>query len=279
MKNGILYVVATPIGNLDDISKRGIDTLSEVDIIAAEDTRRSGLFLSRLGIKKPLISYYKEKENARAELIVEKLKKGLNVALISDAGTPCVSDPGAVLVRRAREEGILIFPIPGACAATAAFSVGGLSGGYAFLGFLPSKKRDKATLMSEFKSLPLPLIFYSAPHDVKDDLEFLHGALGARRVYIMREMTKIYEETLCGVLGEIAVPNEKGEFVVVVEGAKKQTADGSATVADELKALFDGGTQAKDAIKTVAKNRKVEKDVVYKEYLRLKAENENFTED
>jgi 16S rRNA (cytidine1402-2'-O)-methyltransferase len=271
MKKGNLYVVATPIGNLGDFSKRGADTLSEVDLIAAEDTRRSGLFLSRLGVKKPLLSYYKEKENSRAELILQKLEEGQNVALICDAGTPCVSDPGAVLVRRAREAGISVFPIPGACAATAAFSVSGLSGGYVFLGFLPPKRRDRTAVVSEFKASALPLIFYSAPHDVKDDLEFLYAELGARRVYIMREMTKIYEETTEGVLGGTFDLNEKGEFVVVVGGAEKRN-DESLTVAEELKALIGAGTPPKDAIKTAAKNRKVEKDVVYKEYLKLKDE-------
>jgi 16S rRNA (cytidine1402-2'-O)-methyltransferase len=269
MKNGTLYVVATPIGNLNDVSKRAIDTLSEVDIIAAEDTRHSGLFLSRLGIKKPLVSYYKEKERVKAEFIVEKLKEGLNVALISDAGTPCVSDPGAVLVGRAREEGAEVFPIPGACAAAAAFSVSGLSGGYAFLGFLPKKKKDKTAFISEFKALTLPLIFYSAPHDVKDDLEFLYGELGARRVYIMREMTKIYEETIEGTLGALPEFNEKGEFVLIVAGAERTT-DESLTVAEELKILLDKGAPPKDAIKTAAKRRGMEKDAVYKEYLRLK---------
>jgi 16S rRNA (cytidine1402-2'-O)-methyltransferase len=280
MKNGTLYVVATPIGNLNDLSKRGIDTLSEVDIIAAEDTRHSGLFLSRLGVKKPLIGYYKERERSRAELILEKLKEGRDVALISDAGTPCVSDPGAVLVRRAREEGISVFPIPGACAATAAFSVSGLSGGYVFLGFLPSKKKDRTALVSEFKASTLPLIFYSAPHDVKGDLEFLYAELGARRVYIMREMTKIYEETIEGVLGEISVPNERGEFVIVVEGAKRQ-ADGdlTLTVGEELNTLLNAGVPPKDAIKIVAKNRKTEKDIVYKEYLKLKDEDKDTDKD
>ncbi|MDR2090164.1 MAG: 16S rRNA (cytidine(1402)-2'-O)-methyltransferase [Clostridiales bacterium] len=270
MKNGILYVVATPIGNLGDISKRGIDTLSEVDLVAAEDTRRSGLLLSRLGIKKPLVGYYKEKENSRAELIIQKLKEGLNAALISDAGTPCVSDPGAVLVRRAREEGIAVFPVPGACAATAAFSVSGLSGGYVFIGFLPRKTRDRSALVSEIKALSLPLIFYSAPHDVNDDLEFLYRSLGARKVYVMREMTKIYEDMTEGVLGEITVSNEKGEFVVIVGGAEVRTGVFEISAGEELQALIDGGAPPKEAIKTVAKNRKVEKDVIYKEYLRIK---------
>lgn len=300
-------MVATPIGNLGDISGRALDTLSSVDIIAAEDTRRSGLMLSRLGIKKPLISYYKEKEKSRAVLIVDRLKEGKTVALISDAGTPCVSDPGAELVRLAREEGIPVSPIPGACAATAAFSVSGIGGngfggcgkhengereyesdggkcgnggrgeglsGYVFIGFLPRKAKDRKSLIGAFVSSPLPLIFYSAPHDAQKDLEFLYGELGARRVYIMREMTKIYEEIITGVLGELLLENPKGEFVVIVEGAGFAPPPSNLTEEEELAELLAGGMSSKEAVKTVAKNRKTAKDVIYKKYSTMKKNDE-----
>ncbi|MDR3263923.1 MAG: 16S rRNA (cytidine(1402)-2'-O)-methyltransferase [Clostridiales bacterium] len=264
---GILYIVATPIGNLGDITQRAAEILGSVDMIAAEDTRHSSVLLGRLGIKKPLISYYKERENSRAEEIIDKLKSGLNIALISDAGTPCVSDPGAVLVRRAHEENINVFPIPGACAAAAAFSVSGLVGGYVFLGFLPDKKKSRTELLSAFKGTKLPLVFYSAPHDVNENLSFLYGELGERRVYIMREMTKIHEEFRSGDLASLRFENPKGEFVLIIDGAPEKTADNDLTAEAELAAYIEQGMPPKDAIKTTAKNRKLEKDVIYKIYL------------
>ncbi|MDR3293966.1 MAG: 16S rRNA (cytidine(1402)-2'-O)-methyltransferase [Clostridiales bacterium] len=267
-KYGTLYVVATPIGNMGDITRRAAEILDTVDLIAAEDTRRSGMLLQKLGIKKPLISYYKGRENQKSDVITEKLKEGLNVALISDAGTPCISDPGAILVERARNEGITVSPIPGASAAATAFSVAGIQSGYIFLGFLPTKQKDRTALMSEYGRLSLPLVFYSAPHDVNGDLDFLYGQLGERRVYIMREMTKIYEEILVGSLSELRSENPRGEYVLIVSGAEKVERT-DLSIEDELKECAAHGMSEKDAVKETAKRRGVPKDVVYKEWLRL----------
>jgi 16S rRNA (cytidine1402-2'-O)-methyltransferase len=268
-----LYVVATPIGNLGDLSERAKKILAAVDVIAAEDTRRALALLGTLGIKKPIIGYYKDKEKSRAEAVIQKLNDGLSVALISDAGTPAVSDPGAVLVRRARESGFSVYPIPGACAAVSAFSVCGINSGYVFLGFLKGGAKSKRAFIEPYKTVPLPLIFYSAPHDINDDLQFLFSELGDRRVYIAREITKIYEEFIEGSLSSLRFDNPRGEFVVIVAGMSAEELREAAPVRDlsgELKRLIDGGTPYREAIKMAAKITGVPKDEAYKEYLRQK---------
>lgn len=271
MERGKLYVVATPIGNLGDITRRAVETLGFVDCIAAEDTRRSGVLLGLLGIKKPLIGYYKGRERTRSLELLERLRGGENVALISDAGTPCVSDPGSLLVRLAREDGIDVLTIPGASAVTAAYSISGLDGGYAFLGFLPGKLKDRESKLSEVRSLSIPLIFYSAPHDVNRDLEFLYGKLGPRRALIMRELTKVFEETLSGSLDSLRMENPRGEFVLIVEGQTAET-DGEARLEplEELKRLLASGADEKEAVKAVSKKVGAPKDEIYKLLLGLK---------
>ncbi|MDR1939854.1 MAG: 16S rRNA (cytidine(1402)-2'-O)-methyltransferase [Clostridiales bacterium] len=271
-KTAALYVVATPIGNLGDLSARALKTLEDVDFIAAEDTRRAAALLNAFGIKKPVIGYYKDKEKSRAEVVLQRLKNGESAALISDAGTPAISDPGAVLVARARDEGIAVYTVPGACAAVAAFSICGLPSGYVFFGFLRGRAKDRRAALEPFKGLALPLIFYSAPHDVNDDLQFLYSELGDRSVYAAREMTKIYEEFIVGTLGGLRFENPRGEFVLIVGGLPKDVAYGGANadVGGVLRRLLDGGTPSKEAIKAAAKAAGLPKDAAYKEYLKIK---------
>jgi 16S rRNA (cytidine1402-2'-O)-methyltransferase len=226
-----LYVVATPIGNMGDITLRALDVLRRVDLVAAEDTRVSGQFLSALGIGKPLISVRAHNEQQGAEGLIEELHMGDAVAYVTDAGTPGISDPGGRLVRAVRDAGLLVTPIPGASAAIAALSVSGLSHGHwLFAGFLPPKAKSRQEALGLMKALPLSLVFYEAPHRVRETLADLTRVLGGnRRIFIGRELTKHFEETAVIRLAEAnawldaSAYHEKGEFVFVVEGAETET--------------------------------------------------------
>lgn len=218
---GKLFIVATPIGNLEDVTVRALRILKEVDLIAAEDTRSSKILLSHYDIKTPLTSFFSAKQSAKAPALIEKLLNGKNVALITEAGTPGISDPGNYLVSAARANGIEIFPIPGPAAITAAVSVSGMhSHTFTFLGFLAPKgsKRNKALrLMAELKN---PIVIYESPHRIKRTLRDLLSVLGNRKIFIAREMTKIYEEYFETDLQEAALLYEKtkprGEFTIIV---------------------------------------------------------------
>src|SRR5512135_564512 len=201
MSKGTLFIVSTPIGNLEDITFRALRILKEVDVIAAEDTRHTLKLLNHFGIAKPLISYWGEKERAKAEEVIGRLIAGLSVALISDAGTPGISDPGSVLIKRAIEENIDIIPIPGPSAHTAALSVSGLpTEEFTFLGFMPSKSGQRQKRLHELKHESRTLIFYEAPHRLLQALEDIREILGERRIALAKEITKIHEEVLRGTL-------------------------------------------------------------------------------
>jgi conserved hypothetical protein TIGR00096 len=216
--SGKLFVVATPIGNLEDITLRAIRTLKECDFILCEDTRRAKILLNHYGIEKPLISYFEGNEEKRIPEVIDLLREGKNIALISDAGTPLISDPGYRLVKRCREEGIDVLPVPGPSAVIAALSVSGLeTDRFMFLGFPPQKIGKRRKLLEEIKDFEGSLVFYLSPYDIKEFLEEVLEILGDRRVCICREMTKFFEEYLCGKLSEVKDKvKEKGEFVVVV---------------------------------------------------------------
>lgn len=222
-----LYVVATPIGNLGDITLRALDVLKRVNCIAAEDTRVTGQLLAALGISKPLLSVREHNERRGAEKLIAKIAAGEAVAYVSDAGTPAISDPGAVLVGAVREAGLSVVPVPGVSAVTAALSAAGFPPGpWLFAGFLPPKQKARRDAIQELKHLPLLLVFYEAPHRVRETLADLAGVLGGeRRVCIARELTKQFEETACMRLDETAAWldasawREKGEFVLMIEGA------------------------------------------------------------
>ena len=216
--SGKLFVVATPIGNLEDITLRAIRTLKECDFILCEDTRRAKILLKHYGIEKPLISYFEGNEEKRIPEVIDLLKEGKNIALISDAGTPLISDPGYRLVKRCREEGIDVLPVPGPSAVIAALSVSGLeTDRFMFLGFPPQKKGKMRKLLENVKDFEGSIVFYVSPYDIREFLEEVLEVLGDRRVCICREMTKFFEEYLYGKLSEVKDKvKEKGEFVVVV---------------------------------------------------------------
>ena len=259
-----LYIVGTPIGNLKDVTERAKETLEKSDFIACEDTRRTAILLGALGIKKPLISYYKQKEREGAEKIVSLLLEGKEISLVSDAGMPVISDPGAILVKEARKAGVKIETVPGPTAVTTAAALAGLDNGFVFLGFLPEKKADKDRRLAPFVNSPLPLAFYAGPHDVKAILDYLLKTLGDRKAYLARELTKLYE-TLTEITLAGGYPEEpRGEYVIIVEGKEETSPYLSLSPEEHLKAYLDAGMDKKSAIKKVAAERSVPKDEIYK---------------
>jgi len=226
---GILYIVATPIGNLQDITQRALDTFAQVDLIAAEDTRHSGLLLSHYGIKKPFFALHDHNEQEKAHILVEKLKQGSHIALISDAGTPLISDPGFHLVRQCREAGIRVVPLPGACAAITALCASGIaSDRFCFEGFLPAKSKARKDKLENIAEEDRTLIFYESTHRILDTLEDMQLVLGEERYIVLaREITKTWETITGNTIKNLREwlledPNRtKGEMVLIVEGKPK----------------------------------------------------------
>jgi 16S rRNA (cytidine1402-2'-O)-methyltransferase len=224
---GTLHVVATPIGNLGDLSARALDVLGSVDAVCAEDTRHTRQLLAHFGLERPLVALHQHNEDAQAAQLVARLQRGESLALVSDAGTPLVSDPGFRLVRAARDAGLRVSPVPGACAAIAALSVAGLaSDRFAFEGFLPAKAGARRERLARLAAETRTLLFYEASHRIEETLEDMVAALGSeRRSVLARELTKLFETVLDGPLASLlaqvrADPNQRrGEFVLVVEGA------------------------------------------------------------
>lgn len=266
---GRLSIVGTPIGNLSDFSPRGVETLQNADYIAAEDTRVTLGLLTRFDIKKPLISYYKPKEQEKSERIIELLLEGSSVALVSDAGMPCISDPGAVLVKKCAERGISVEVIPGCSAAVAAVAVSGLEAGrWVFEGFLPVPKKERTERLDEIKNLTHALVFYEAPHKIKQTLRDLYAALGERPAALCRELTKLHEEIIRAPLGELARYYDgiepRGEYVIVVEGAQIKPSEFTKDQAAQLaKQLADGGEKLSDACREAAKITGIPKREIY----------------
>ena len=226
---GILYIVATPIGNLQDITQRALDTFAQVDLIAAEDTRHSGLLLSHYGIKKPFFALHDHNEQEKVHILVEKLKQGRHIALISDAGTPLISDPGFHLVRQCREAGIRVVPLPGACAAITALCASGIaSDRFCFEGFLPAKSKARKDKLENIAKEDRTLIFYESTHRILDTLEDMQSVLGEERYIVLaREITKTWETITGNTIKNLREwlledPNRtKGEMVLIVEGKPK----------------------------------------------------------
>lgn len=261
----MLYFIATPIGNLKDISYRAVETLNAVDEIACEDTRHSLTLLSAYDIKKPLFSYHKFNEREECEKIVKKLKDGKNIAVISDAGMPVISDPGSVLIAALKENGLDFTVIPGANAALSALILSGFNAEkFCFLGFLPEKKSDRESLLTEYKNVSATLIFYSAPHDVKKDAETLYEILGARKAAAVKEITKIHERVEYFNLKDGFSSEPKGEYVLIVEGALKGAEYADLSEEEHIKMYLDSGMDKKEALKRVAKERGVPKSSLYK---------------
>jgi 16S rRNA (cytidine1402-2'-O)-methyltransferase len=254
---GLLYIVSTPIGNLEDITLRALRVLKEVDVIAAEDTRHSLKLLNHYGISKPMISYWKEKEQVRSDEIMKRLLSGRSVALISDAGTPGISDPGAVLIRKAIEEHIQIIPVPGASAFVTALSLSGLpTDEFTFLGFLPAGTTRRQKVLEELCLERRTLIFYEAPHRIIETLTDMEMIFNGRKIAVAKEITKMHEKIFRGAASEvIAALNRStisGEYVIVVEG---NTAEGKHTVDEVLPEVFSlikKGLGRKEAVRRVS---------------------------
>ena len=267
--SGTLYVVATPIGNLEDISARAIRILGEVDLIACEDTRHTRTLLDRYGIQKPLISYHEHNEPARAKELLGDLQAGKNIALVSDAGTPMIADPGYRLVDQAREQGLSVTPIPGPSALLASLSASGLAtDSFLFHGFLPAKKGQRRKLLEELKTLQATLVFFEAPHRILETLEDVAETLGPRQVVLARELTKIHEEFLRGTPADLRSvleqrPAIKGEITMIVgRGGAAQVDD--TPMGEAVQRLIESGVARMDALKTVARQRGLSKREVYK---------------
>ena len=268
-------IVATPIGNLNDITIRALETLKNVDYIAAEDTRHTLKLLNYFDISKPLISYYKENEKTKSEVIIEKIEEGKNIALVSDAGTPGISDPGEEVIKKAIERNIKVIPIPGACAAINAIICSGFSTKeFEFIGFLSAKKSEKVKKLEELKYDLRTLIIYEAPHKLESTLNTMLEVLGDRNICIARELTKIHEEFIRGKISEILNSVEyRGECVILVEGAKISKSEQNIenltklSLDEHYKYYEKKGFSKKEIVKQIAKDRKLEKNEVYQYFL------------
>lgn len=266
-----LYVVGTPIGNLSDMSPRAIEVLGSVDFIAAEDTRVSLKLLTHFGIKKPLVSYYEHNLREKGEYIIERILSGESCAIVTDAGMPCISDPGEDLVRLCAENGIEVNVVPSPTAAMSALAISGLpTSRFSFEGFLSVTKKQRNEHLEEIKDYKYTLIFYEAPHKLKNTLEDLLSALGDRRISLCRELTKIHEEVIRGTISEMisyySDRTPKGEYVLVVEGAgqnKEKETGGAEEAAEYAKKLISEGIKASEACKEAAKKFGLTKSGIY----------------
>lgn len=279
--SGKLYVVPTPIGNLKDITLRALEVLQSVDIVAAEDTRQSLKLLNHFDIKKPLVSYHQHNENFKSEDIISKLREGKNIALVSDAGTPGISDPGSVIIQKCIEENIDFEVLTGATAVTTALVYSGLdTTKFLFRGFIPRENKERNPIIQDLKERQETLIFYEAPHRLIKTLEFLYENLGNRKIAICRELTKLYEEIIRLPLEDaIKYYNEKeprGEYVLVVEGKSEEEIKReeekeweNITIEEHIKKYMKDGLSKKEAIKKTAKDRGMAKSEVYKYSLEL----------
>lgn len=279
---GMLYLCATPIGNLEDMSPRIIQTLSEVDLIAAEDTRNSIKLLNHFDIHTPMTSYHEYNKVDKAYTLIEKLREGVNIALITDAGTPAISDPGEVLVRMCHEAGIKVTSLPGPVACITALSLSGLSTRrFCFEGFLPADKKQRAEILTELINETRTIILYEAPHHLVKTLTLLKDTLGERKITICRELTKKFETitptTLSDALNYYEANDPRGEYVLVLEGKsseeirkEKQESFLEMTIEEHMDIYLFKGMDQKEAMKCVAKERGISKRDVYQYLLNIK---------
>ena len=281
---GTLYLCATPIGNLGDITKRVLDTLSEVDLIAAEDTRNSIHLLTHFGIKTPMTSYHEYNKYDKADVLIDKMKSGENIALITDAGTPAISDPGEVLVAKCIEAGITVTSLPGPAACITALTLSGLSTRrFCFEGFLPVDKKERKEILADLSGEFRTIIMYEAPHHLKATLKELYSALGDRRITLCRELTKKFEDILPTTFEKALQMYEeedpRGEYVIVIEGkdralAKQEQIESFASISPvEHVAMYEAkGMDRKEAIKQAALDRGVPKREIYNAVVAAKNE-------
>jgi len=274
--NGKIYLVATPIGNLEDITLRALNVLKKVDIIAAEDTRHTLGLLNHFEISKPLISYYKQNEKVKSEILLDKIREGKNIAVVSDAGTPGISDPGEEIVKVAIENGVEVVPIPGACAFVNALIASGMSSKeFTFIGFLSTNKREKTEKLEEIKYDTRTIILYEAPHKLKGTLEAILEVLGDRKIVLARELTKIHEEFIRDNVSNILerIEEYRGEYVIIIEGSNESKKDIQTKSLNELSLeehyqyYEDQGLEKKEIIKKIAKDRNVNKNDIYQQFI------------
>ena len=271
---GKLYIVATPIGNLEDITLRALRVLKEVDLIAAEDTRQTLKLLNHYEINKPLISYHRHNEETKSEILIEKLRNGENIALVSDAGTPGICDPGEEVIKKAIEDNIEVIPIPGACAMINALIVSGISTKeFEFLGFLPLNKKLRRQKLKEIENSSKTIIIYEAPHKMKTTLGDLKEILKDRKIVLARELTKIHEEFIRKSIDELLseIDTIKGEMILIIEGNKIDTEEcknfDEISLEDHYKLYEEKGLNKKEIIKQIAKDRIVNKNEIYMYFL------------
>ena len=274
--SGTLYLVATPIGNLEDITFRAIRILKEVDLIAAEDTRQTLKLLNHYEINKPLISYHRHNEDIKQEVLIEKLKEGKNIALVSDAGTPVISDPGEVIVKEALKENIEVIPIPGACALINALIASGLdTKEFSFYGFLSLNKKLRKEKLQEIKRENKTIILYEAPHKLTSTLKDLEQVLENRQIVVARELTKIHEEFIRGTASEILekYTEPKGEHIILIEGneIREETEEEKLiremTIEEHYKYYEEQGLTKNEIIKKIAKDKGVSKNEIYQMFI------------
>ncbi len=271
---GKLYIVATPIGNLEDITLRALRVLKEVDLIAAEDTRQTLKLLNHYEINKPLISYHRHNEETKSDILIEKLRNGENIALVSDAGTPGICDPGEEVIKKAIEDNIEVIPIPGACAMINALIVSGISTKeFEFLGFLPLNKKLRRQKLKEIENSSKTIIIYEAPHKMKTTLGDLKEILKDRKIVLARELTKIHEEFIRKSIDELLseIDTIKGEMILIIEGNKIDTEEcknfDEISLEDHYKLYEEKGLNKKEIIKQIAKDRNVNKNEIYMYFL------------
>ena len=279
IEDGTLYLVATPIGNLDDLSARAIKVLNEVDFIAAEDTRVTAKLLSHINAIKPMISYREHNARECGEIIAQRLTKGESCALVTDAGTPAISDPGEDIVRLCADRDISVTSVPGPCAAICALTLSGLnSGRFVFEGFVDGTEAQRAERLGLLKSEKRTLIFYAAPHKIQSTLKEMAEAFGNRKIALCRELTKLNEEVIrTDLISASALYDDKkprGEYVLVVEGYSDNDSFWSGmTIEEHTDFYIEAGMLKMDAVKAAAKDRGVAKNVIYKALLKSKDHN------
>ena len=271
---GKLYIVATPIGNLEDITLRALKILREVDLVAAEDTRQTLKLLNHFEISKPLISYHRHNEEIKSNILIEKLEKGENIALVSDAGTPGICDPGEEVIRKAIEKDIEVIPIPGACAFVNALIASGLdTNEFTFLGFLPLNKKLRKEKLKEIEESNKTIIIYEAPHKIKNTLIDLKNILQGRKIVLARELTKIHEEFIRSDIEELInnIENIRGEMILIIEGRhdkiKMENELNLLTLEEHYKYYENQGLDKKEIIKKIAKDRNVNKNEIYMKFI------------
>ncbi len=265
----MLYIVATPIGNLEDITLRALRILKEVDYIAAEDTRHTRKLLSHYDIKTRLVSFHEYSNEDKREWILGELKDGRDIALVSDAGTPLISDPGAVLVREAMQQGLSVTSVPGACAAITAVTLSGIGGSFCFFGFLSKKAAERRRQIDELKNSAIPTVIYESPHALSATLQALCEAMGGQRhIVVAKELTKLHEQVFSGALEEACqafAENVKGEYVLVVDGRTVGTVQVSdSEIAETINVYLKAGMTKKDAAKAASDELGISKNRAYR---------------